>query len=69
MIMPINLDNMSTLFAISSLILLLTYEFVIPFFGRSHILVSKERIRRTTFLMGILFLFTVVIKIMQVLST
>ena len=66
---PIDLDKISTLLAISAFILFITYEFVIPYFGRTRILVLKARVRRSTIIMGALFFFTVVIKIMQILLT
>ena len=66
--MPVNLDQIGSLFALSAFILLVSYEFIIPYIGRNRILVNKERMRRATFGMGILFVFTVVIKILQILS-
>jgi hypothetical protein len=66
--MPVNLDQIGSLFALSAFILLVSYEFIIPYIGRNLILVNKERMRRATFVMGILFVFTVVIKILQILS-
>ena len=65
--LPLGFDDFSTLFAVLALILFVTQELIIPNMGSSNVVVDKGRMRRSTVVLGALFLFTVIIRVLQIL--
>ena len=60
---------MSLWLAISAIILLATSELVSPNYGQISLLIEKRRLRTVALTLGILFLFTVAIRIYQIIIT
>jgi len=69
MILPIDIGEMSVLFAATSIILLVTSELLSPYQRRIHIFVSRKRLRRITKLFSILFLLTAAIQVYNIITS
>ena len=68
-IFPLDLGELSILFAMTAITLLVTSELLSSYRGRISILINKKRIRRASIVFAILFLVTVGIKIYSIIST
>ena len=67
--LPLGFDDFSTLFAVLSLILFVTQELIIPNMGSFNVVVDKGRMRKSSTVLGALFLFTVIVRVLQIMST
>ena len=68
-IFPLDLGELSILFALTAITLLVTSEMLSSYRGRISILIDKKRLRRASVIFAILFLVTVGIKIYSIIST
>jgi len=64
---PLSFWDVSLIFAITAIILLITSEMLSPYYGRINILINRKRLKRTALTLSILFLATVAIKIINIL--
>jgi hypothetical protein len=63
---PIGFYEISLWLAVSSIILLVTSE-LMPYHSQSSMIIERGRLRRVALVLGVLFLFTVVIKIFEII--
>ena len=66
MTFPLDTDDISLLFAVTALILLVTSELLSPYYGKINFRINRKRLRNVAILFSILFLATVVIKIAEI---
>ena len=66
-IFPLDLVELTILFAMTSITLLVTSELVSSYRGKISILINKKRLRRASVAFSILFLVTIGIKIYSVI--
>jgi hypothetical protein len=62
---PISLWDISLLLAFIVVILLITVEVLIPFYGQTKLMVNQKRLRKITLAIGVVFLISVVITIIS----
>ena len=62
---PISLWDISLLLAFIVVILLITVEVLIPFYGQTKLMVNQKRLRKITLAIGVAFLISVVITIIS----
>ena len=58
---PLGFYDISIWLAISAIILLATSELISPNYGQAGLIIEQKRYRSTALVLGVLFLFTVVI--------
>jgi hypothetical protein len=63
MIFPIDVGELSILFAVTAIILLILSEWLSPYHRRINIFISRKRLRRVATLFSIFFLITVAVKV------
>ena len=66
---PLEFYDISLWLAISSIILLTTSELISPYYGQTGLIIEKSHLRTAALILGILFLFTVAIRIYQMIIT
>lgn len=64
---PLGLWDISLLTAITAIILLITSELLSPHYGRVNIKIDKKRLKNTAITFSIIFLSTVVIRIISII--
>ncbi len=69
MIFPLDSGGISLIAAISAIILLATSEVLSSYHGKATILINKKRLRNAAIAFSIFFLITVIIQIIQIIST
>jgi len=69
MVFPLSFWDVSLWLAVTAIILLITSEFISPYYGRINLLISKRRLRNIALTMGILFLITVAIRIYNIITS
>lgn len=69
LIFPLSLWDISLLLAVTAIILLVTSEFLSPYYGRVSLRINRKRLRNAAFTTSILFLATVVIRIASILTS
>ncbi|MCW4045015.1 MAG: hypothetical protein NWE94_05805 [Candidatus Bathyarchaeota archaeon] len=67
MIFPVNFWDISLLFAITAIILLITSVMLSSYHGESTILVNKTRLRNIALIVSALFLITIAIRITDII--
>lgn len=65
--LPLNLWDISLLLAITAIILLVTSEFLSPYYGKSNIRINKKRLKNAAITTAVLFLATVGIRIIAII--
>jgi hypothetical protein len=60
---PLSFWDISLWLAITSIILLITSEFISPYYGKTNLLINKKRLRNVAIIVSTLFLITVAIRI------
>jgi len=60
---PLSLLDISLWLAITSIILLATSELLSPHYGQINIIIDRKRLRTAALTLGLLFMFTVLIRI------
>lgn len=66
---PLSFWDISLLLAITAIILLITSELLSPYYGKVNILINKKRLKNVALTFSILFLITVAIRIISIIST
>ena len=66
---PLSFWDISLWLAITAIILLITSELISPHYGRTSILINKNRLRNAALAMSILFLITVGIRIYGIITS
>ena len=66
---PLSFWDISLWLAVTAIILLITSEFISPYYGKTNILINKKRLRQTALTIGILFLITVAIRIYGIITS
>ena len=66
---PLGFYDISLWLGISSIILLATSELISPCYGRTGLIIEKERLRNTALILSFLFLSTVAIRIYEIIIT
>jgi len=64
---PLGFWDISLWLAITAIILLITSELMLPYYGKINILINKKRLKNTALTVSILFLATVVIRIISII--
>ncbi len=67
MVIPLTFVDFSVWLAITSIILLATSEIVSARYGRTKLYIEKKRLRKIAFVLGYLFLFTVMIRVYEII--
>jgi len=63
---PLSFWDISLWLAITAVILLITSELLSPYYGKTDIRISKKKLRNVAFAVSILFLATIVIRIISI---
>jgi len=66
---PLTLWDISLWLAIVSIILLITAELISPHYGQTSILIDKKRLRNAALTTSLLFLITVAIRIIGIVTS
>jgi len=66
---PLSFWDISLWLAVTAIILLIASELVSPHYGRTSILINKNRLRNAALAMSILFLITVGIRIYGIITS
>jgi len=64
---PLSFWDISLWLAVTAIILLATSELLSPYYGKTGILIEKRRLRTVALTVGLLFMFTVFIRIYQII--
>jgi len=59
--------DISLWLAITAIILLATSELISPYYGHTSLIIEKRRLKQVALLLGVLFMFTVFIRIYSML--
>jgi len=65
--LPLDFWDISLLLAITAIILLVTSEFLSPYYGKSNIKINKKRLKNAAITTAVLFLATVGIRIITII--
>jgi len=66
---PLGLWDLSLWLAITAIILLITSELLSPYYGRINVYINRKRLRNAALAVSILFLATLVIRIITIVGT
>jgi len=69
MTFPLGFWDISLILAITAIILLITSELLSPYYGKVNIPINKKRLKNVALTFSILFLITVAIRIISIIST
>jgi len=69
MTFPLGFWDISLLLAITAITLLITSELLSPYYGKVNIPVNKKRLKNTALTFSFLFLITVAIRIISIISS
>jgi hypothetical protein len=69
MTFPLGFWDISLLLAVTAIILLITSELLLPYYGRVNILINKKKLKNTAITVSTLFLITVAIRIATIILT
>jgi hypothetical protein len=61
---PLSFLDISLWFAVMSITLIITSEFVSPYYGRINLLIDQSRLRKVALLLGMLFVLTALLHIL-----
>lgn len=64
---PLSFWDISLWLAVTAVILLVTSELISPYYGKSKVLINKQRLRNAALIVGILFLVTVIIRMYEII--
>jgi len=67
MYFPLTFWDISLWLAVTSIILLATSEILSPYYGRVNIWINKKRLKLVSLTLGILFMITVVIRVLEII--
>ena len=66
---PLTFWDLSLWLAVISIILLVASELALPYHGQTNLLINKKRLKKVALTMGVLFLITVAIRIVSMITT
>jgi hypothetical protein len=66
---PLSFWDISLWLAVTAIILLITSELISPYYGRTNLLINKKRLRNISLTVSTLFLTTVVIRIISIITS
>jgi hypothetical protein len=66
---PLSFWDISLWLAVTAMILLITSEFVSPYYGKTNLLINKKRLKNVSLTVSTLFLATVVIRIISIITS
>lgn len=66
---PLTFYDVSLLMIVAATILLITAELTLPLYGLTNLTINKKKLQNAAILMVLLFLFTVVINIFNIIKT
>ncbi|MHA2009436.1 MAG: hypothetical protein ACXACB_11910 [Promethearchaeota archaeon] len=69
MIIPLDLGELSVLYAVTAIILLVTSELLSPYHRRINVLINRKKLKRAAIVFSLLFLATVGLIIYEIIST
>jgi hypothetical protein len=64
---PLSIWDISLLFAITAIVLLITSELLSPYYGKINLKISRKRLRTSALTFSTLFLTTVAIRIISII--
>lgn len=64
---PLTFWDISLWLAVTAIILLATSELISPHYGQTNIIIEKRRLRQAALIIGILFMLTVVMRILGII--
>jgi len=64
---PLDLIQTSLCLAVISIILLITSEIISPYYGKTGILIEKQRLRKIALITVIIFIFTIILQVYYLL--
>lgn len=67
MMFPLSFSDLILWIAVTALILLVTSELLSPYYGRPNIYIDKKRLRMVSLTFGVIFLFAVIIEILEMM--
>lgn len=65
---PLGFDDFTLWLAITSIVLLITSELLSPYYGKIHVRVNKKKLRNVALATSLLFLVTVIIRVVALLT-
>jgi len=65
----LSFSDISLWLAITAVVLLVTSELISPYYGRTRLLINKKRLRNAALTVSTLFLVTVAIRIVSIITT
>lgn len=65
----LSFDDLSLFLGLSAIILLATSELVSPFHGKMNLTLKRSRVRKASLIVGVLFMITVVLRILEIQVT
>jgi hypothetical protein len=65
---PLTFTDLSLLLAVGAIILLITAELESPYYGLTNLTINKKKLRNAALTIGLLFLLTVAIKIINIIA-
>ena len=66
---PLSFWDISLWLAVTSIILLVTSELISPYYGKINLLINKKRLRNVSLTVSTMFLATVVIRIISIITS
>jgi len=64
---PLSIWDVSLLFAVTAIVLLITSELLSPYYGRVNLKINRKRLRNSALLFSSLFLATVAMRIAAII--
>jgi hypothetical protein len=69
MYLPLSFWDISLWLAVTATILLITSEIISPYYGKTSLLINKKRLRGIAFTISTMFLITVALRIVEVITS
>jgi len=69
MTFPLGFWDISLWLAVTAIILLITSEMLSPYYGKINIYINKKRLKNTALAVSMAFLFTVGVRIINILTS
>jgi hypothetical protein len=66
---PLTFSDLSLLLALGAIILLITAELTSPYYGLTNLTINKKKLQNAALTIGILFLVTVAIRIVNIITS
>jgi hypothetical protein len=64
----LDFTDVSLLLALAAIVFLITLELTAPYYGLSNLPINRKRLRNVTIVTGVLFLITVAIKAISIIT-